>query len=363
MTLPTGPNTLATLAGSETLTNKTITAPILGGTITTATGTNLVIQPATNVLEVRGDGSSVVGKLQLNCHNNNHGQKIASQPHSLGASNTLTLPGGEDAVLVSDTGVQTLTNKTITTIGLLTANSNVFVNADASFNQRLYVASDVSFNRNFQVFGKSVLNNDVSLNGRLSVGFDVSFGGRLFLPLDSIYAGGSLFVGGGGGGLSATGDVSMNNRLFVVGDVSFSNRLFLTSDASLNRNLFVNGTVAIGRPTVTSGFAVDVNGGIQATNYNLLSDYRIKTNVQELDGTFHVDDLRPVSYYNTVANKQDIGLIAHEIQHYYPYLVHGEKDAVDYQSVNYTGIIGLLIHEIQELKKRVKELEELENRP
>ena len=149
----------------------------------------------------------------------------------------------------------------------------------------------------------------------------------------------------------------MNNRLFVVGDVSFSNRLFLTSDASLNSNVFIAGNLAIGKPTVTSGFAVDVSGGIQATNYNLLSDYRIKTNVQTLDATYHVDNLRPVSYYNTVANNQDIGLIAHEIQQHYPYLVHGEKDATDSQSVNYTGIIGVLIHEIQQLKKRVTELE------
>jgi hypothetical protein len=139
-------------------------------------------------------------------------------------------------------------------------------------------------------------------------------------------------------------------------------QLDISGDIQISNRAFINGTVAIGRPTVTSGFAVDVSGGIQATNYNLLSDYRIKTNVQELDGTFHVDNLRPVSYYNTVANNQDIGLIAHEIQQHYPYLVHGEKDAIDYQSVNYTGIIGVLIHEIQQLKKRVKDLEELENR-
>jgi hypothetical protein len=163
--------------------------------------------------------------------------------------------------------------------------------------------------------------------------------------------------------LDISGDIQISNRAFINAygnDASLNFRLYVGSDASLNSNLFVNGTVAIGRPTVTSGFAVDVSGGIQATNYNLLSDYRIKTNVQELDGTFHVDNLRPVSYYNTVANKQDIGLIAHEIQQHYPYLVHGEKDAVNYQSVNYTGIIGVLIHEIQELKKRVNELE---NRP
>jgi len=79
---------------------------------------NIVLDPSTQIVEIRGDGSSVVGQLQLNCHVNTHGQIIASQPHSENATNVLTLPGGDtignaDAVLVSDTGTQTLTNKTI----------------------------------------------------------------------------------------------------------------------------------------------------------------------------------------------------------------------------------------------------------
>jgi len=106
-----------TLTNTATLTNKTLTSPVLGGTTTTATG-NLIVNPATQIVEVMGDGSSVVGQLQLNCHVNTHGQLIASQPHSEAATNTLTLPGGTtignaDATLVSDTGTQTLSNKTL----------------------------------------------------------------------------------------------------------------------------------------------------------------------------------------------------------------------------------------------------------
>jgi hypothetical protein len=109
---------LVSLAGSETLTNKTLTSPVFGGVSISASG-NIVVKPATNILEVQGDNSSVVGQIQLNCHVNSHGQKIASQPHAQGATNVLTLPGGStignsDAVLVSDTGTQTLTNKTLT---------------------------------------------------------------------------------------------------------------------------------------------------------------------------------------------------------------------------------------------------------
>jgi hypothetical protein len=50
-------------------------------------------------------------------------------------------------------------------------------------------------------------------------------------------------------------------------------------------------------------------------------------------------------------------LIAHEVQEYYPFLVEGEKDGKQTQTVNYNGLIGVLIKEIQELKKRVLDLE------
>ena len=56
------------------------------------------------------------------------------------------------------------------------------------------------------------------------------------------------------------------------------------------------------------------------------------------------------------SGKQDIGLIAHELQEHYPFLVSGKKDGKEMQSVNYTGLIGVLIKEIQELKITVKEL-------
>ena len=47
-------STVTTITGSQTLTNKTLTSPVLGGTTTTASG-NLVVKPATNILEVQGD--------------------------------------------------------------------------------------------------------------------------------------------------------------------------------------------------------------------------------------------------------------------------------------------------------------------
>ena len=114
----------------------------------------------------------------------------------------------------------------------------------------------------------------------------------------------------------------------------------------------------------SSGYALYVDGsanfthGINAASVNTISDYRIKENVTKLNDTFVVDNLNPVTYTNTITLKQDVGFIAHELQEVYPFLVNGLKDGEHFQSVNYIGLIGILTKEIQELKERVKILEE-----
>lgn len=112
--------------------------------------------------------------------------------------------------------------------------------------------------------------------------------------------------------------------------------------------LVVSGGVGVGGNVWASGF------------YGTLyppSDYRIKENIIPLDTSYSVDNLKPVKYYNKINKKTEIGLIAHELQHVYPYLVNGEKDDENYQSVNYIGLIGILIGEIKTLKQKVNELE------
>ena len=110
---------------------------------------NVEVNPASQILEVKGDGTSKEGQIQLNCHDNSHGQKITAD-HSVGATNTLTLPGGStignsDATLVSDTGTQTLTNKTLTSptitgsgaiAGVFTGNLSGNVTGDLTGNLR-----------------------------------------------------------------------------------------------------------------------------------------------------------------------------------------------------------------------------------
>jgi hypothetical protein len=101
---------------------------------------------------------------------------------------------------------------------------------------------------------------------------------------------------------------------------------------------------------------VNVSGLVSASNYLTSSDYRIKKDVTNvLPGV--IDHLNPVYYNNILTKRYDMGFIAHELQKEFPFLVLGEKDGPEYQTVNYIGLIALLVKEVQELKKKVYELE------
>jgi hypothetical protein len=105
------------------------------------------------------------------------------------------------------------------------------------------------------------------------------------------------------------------------------------------------------------GYNLDVSGTVNATSYNATSDYRVKADVTALDASFNVDVLKPVTYMNTRHGRKDVGFIAHEVQEHYPFLVNGEKDGEHMQSLNYIGLIGILTKEIQDLKRRLAEME------
>jgi len=117
-------------------------------------------------------------------------------------------------------------------------------------------------------------------------------------------------------------------------------------------------TVTIGKsmnPYDSGIYALDVSGFVSASNYNVISDYRLFTNISNLTET--VDNLHPVSYNNTVTGKSEMGFLAHEVQTIFPNLINGIKDGLEYQTMNYSGLISLLVKEIIAMKTKISALE------
>jgi hypothetical protein len=200
------------------------------------------------------------------------------------------------------------------------------------------------------------------LNGRLFASGDIkvngiTIGGNITIS-DSINISNASFLGGNTPDTIVTG---YNKQGFYAGwnhnsgqgEVDFVN----CKGGGVGGYYFYSITTGSSLSSNTPICYIYGNGQISATSYNATSDYRIKSNVIALsDTSYSVDLLKPVTYMNTSLGKQDIGFIAHEVQEQIPFLVTGEKDASENQTLNYTGLIGLLTKEIQNLKKEVKEI-------
>ena len=137
-----------------------------------------------------------------------------------------------------------------------------------------------------------------------------------------------------------------------------SNNGILISDTSStgvnNMILFAKNGSEVG--TVTSSTS--------ATNYNTSSDYRLKENVVSMtDALDRVSQLKP-SRFNFIADSDKTvdGFLAHEVQEIVPEAITGEKDAVDeegnleYQGIDQSKLVPLLVGAIQELKAEIDEL-------
>lgn len=162
---------------------------------------------------------------------------------------------------------------------------------------------------------------------------------------DYVYVSRLLFSGS-----STKTQVSASTTMNIPARISFND------GSDISANMYPNNKEADGTTFKATTFRNMTVQGSFASNPQLsASDYRIKTNVQTLDETHILDNLRPVRYYQTQIARNDIGFIAHELQEHYPDLVEGEKDGDNMQSVDYNGILALLINEVQRLKEDIKQ--------
>jgi hypothetical protein len=121
------------------------------------------------------------------------------------------------------------------------------------------------------------------------------------------------------------------------------------------------GRVGIGTTNPTSTLTVQGNayitGVTTSTDFDSLSDINLKTNINQIaDPLEKVMQIRGVTFNWKEGNRNSAGVIAQEIEKVLPELVHGGET----KTVNYNGLIGLLIEcvkkqqeEIEELKKKV----------
>ena len=128
---------------------------------------------------------------------------------------------------------------------------------------------------------------------------------------------------------------------------------------TLGGNLVVSGDLDIngtGTHDIFGTVSLDnvaVAGIVTAVDFNSTSDQSLKTNINTVNNALDiVNELRGVSFDWKETGKPSYGVIAQELEKVLPALVSD----TNIKSVNYNGIIGVLIESIKELSEEVEKL-------
>jgi hypothetical protein len=115
----------------------------------------------------------------------------------------------------------------------------------------------------------------------------------------------------------------------------------------------VSGSFAGSTNFTFDGSNVNVSGVVTATDFNSSSDQNLKTNIETIENALDItSQLRGVSFDWKETGSKSYGVIAQELEKVLPDLVKtGEL-----KTVNYSGIIGVLIEAIKELKEDIEDL-------
>ena len=107
---------------------------------------------------------------------------------------------------------------------------------------------------------------------------------------------------------------------------------------------------------ITGVTNINSSGIITATDFNTSSDANLKDEVCVIESSLDkVIQINGVSFKWKANGEKSLGVIAQNIEEVFPELV---KDGEDHKSVNYNGLIGVLIEAVKELSDEVNELKQ-----
>lgn len=169
-----------------------------------------------------------------------------------------------------------------------------------------------------------------------------------------------LGITNGGTGISSPG--SAGNVLTSNGTAWVSQLPGISVTDELNSESTYYVTLSIANTGISSTnvsstklYYTPNTGTLSATNFNTLSDLNYKKDVLEIsDALNKLDQLTGVTFTWRENNQKSMGVLAQDVETVAPELV---TDNNGRKSVNYDGLIGLIIQSIKELKNRIEKLE------
>jgi len=134
-----------------------------------------------------------------------------------------------------------------------------------------------------------------------------------------------------------------------------ANKTRLHANFATGSNLYVdtvNSRVGVG--TTVPSTTLSVSGTITCTDINSTSDIKLKENIHSIDNPLDkVMQINGVGFRWKDTKEDAIGVIAQDIEEVLPELV---KENEHHKSVNYNGLIGVLIEAVKEQQRQILEL-------
>jgi hypothetical protein len=286
--------------GSVDSTAYITSASIGNGTLSFSAGTGITLSATPSFTANQSSNKSVT--VSTNAVSTNTGNRIVLRNSSGGFS-----AGSIVVSNVTSTGIITSTGFRVTGIS-----SDGFVKSDGTVDTTQYLTSNLIGN------GKLILN----ANGLgLSVSATPEF----------------------------TANQSTNKTITVTSNATSLN----TANTIVFRD--INGNFRAGIVTTTTLSSTNVNATtITAETVNSTSDISLKKNINQITNSLEkISTISGVEFNWVESDQKSMGVIAQEIEKVFPELV---SEIDDKKSVNYNGLVGLLIESVKELKKEIDEL-------
>ena len=196
--------------------------------------------------------------------------------------------------------------------------------------------------------------NATGINTSTNVGIGTTTASDATLTVDVGTASTALVVQGSEGQLFSVTNSLSSGSIFSVNDISGIPSIDVDADGTIQLAPYST-TEYIGLGITNPTSKLHVVGTVKATDFDATSDIRLKTNIQPIgDPLAKVIQIEGVSFNWKENNIPALGVIADQLEDILPELVRGD----DPKTVNYNGLIGLLIEAVKEQQTQIDNLKE-----
>jgi hypothetical protein len=361
---------LVSIAGTETLTNKTLTSPVVtGGSINnTPIGATTASTGAFSTLSATGVTTVQAGTVS------------APAITTTGDTNTGIFFPAADTIAFTEGGAEVARFDSNGRLGIGTSSptQQLEVAATSSATATILAQNTTATNggaqlragnpQNLLIMGTDSNGGGLTGTANSSFLYTTSTSPIVFMPNATermrINSSGTVLVGNtsdsnlpGNGSSNASGLGIFSDGRFCLGRSEYPMQMGVNSSGSSKIAIqFLQNGTSVGLITVSNN---------TSTAYTSGSDYRLKEDILPMTGALaKVAQLKPVTYKWKINGLDGQGFIAHELAEIVPDAVSGEKDAVDedgkpkYQGVDTSFLVATLTAAIQEQQAMITSLTE-----